>query len=321
MPATLAPRVVALAAFTLLVACETTPDTGVTDPIVANTPSFTVSNFTPWSAPDDLGPPVNTSYNELQPALSKDGLTLYFQSNRPEHEADVVLDQNIWVSRRACSTCDWTSVTVLGPPVNSADLDVAPSLSRDEHWLFFTSNRPGSQERDIYVAYRRDVHDHLGWESAVNLGSGINSAGAEVAPSYFENDEEGVPQLFFNRGAPGGDIYVSTLTADGTWGPASPVAELNTVDHSEQRPSVRYNGMEIYFWSDRTDGARIWHATRASVSDVWSDPVMVPAPISEAPSLHPFIHSHGGTETLLFSRMVPARGLDLYVSTRTRGNP
>jgi hypothetical protein len=42
------------------------------------------STSDPWSAPVNLGPTINTGSNEGAPALSWDGMTLYFYSNRPE---------------------------------------------------------------------------------------------------------------------------------------------------------------------------------------------------------------------------------------------
>ena len=37
----------------------------------------------PWTQPINLGPPVNTEYNEVQPSLSADGRILLFASDRP----------------------------------------------------------------------------------------------------------------------------------------------------------------------------------------------------------------------------------------------
>src|SRR2546429_4866003 len=53
--------------------------------------------FGPWSAPVNLGPPVNTVLADYQPFISKDGLSLYFSvlegptPNSP---------QDIWVAKR-----------------------------------------------------------------------------------------------------------------------------------------------------------------------------------------------------------------------------
>lgn len=40
-------------------------------------------NFSDWAVPANLGALVNSSFNDAGPAISKDGLSLYFNSNRP----------------------------------------------------------------------------------------------------------------------------------------------------------------------------------------------------------------------------------------------
>ena len=313
-------------ALALLASCAAPPDVGITEP-PANDASFAASNLSDWSMPIPLGPPINSAFNDFQPAMTRDGLTLFFASNRPEGPGDPVIDQNIWVSRRACTApedaaCAWGEPVPLGAPINQPGLEAAPGLSRDEHWLYFTSNRPGTQERDLFAAYRSDVRDPLAWEYIVDLGPGINTAAPEIAPNFFEGGAGVPPQLYFNRGLPGidSDLYVSSMTADGTWGAAVPVAELNSAD-SEQRPSVKFNGTEIYYWSNRLGLIRLWQSSRESATDPWSAPVMVPSPIADGEGQHPFIHSHGRTETLLFTRTIAGAGFDMYVSTRMRGEP
>jgi WD40-like Beta Propeller Repeat len=50
----------------------------------------------PWSAPENVGFPVNTTSNDVRPNLSRSGRTLLFDSNRPGGEGD----QDIWMSTR-----------------------------------------------------------------------------------------------------------------------------------------------------------------------------------------------------------------------------
>ena len=38
--------------------------------------------YSDWSAPTNLGTVINSSANDQQPAISKDGLSLYFASTR-----------------------------------------------------------------------------------------------------------------------------------------------------------------------------------------------------------------------------------------------
>ena len=46
------------------------------------------STLDPWSTPVNLGPTINTQYNDGGPALSCDGTTLYFYSDRPGGSGD-----------------------------------------------------------------------------------------------------------------------------------------------------------------------------------------------------------------------------------------
>jgi len=315
---------VSIAPLALVLACGTEADRKITGSFSADH----TANFSAWSEPVNLGPTINSSFNDQQAALSKDGLSLYFASTRPGTPGSILTD--IWVAQRACDECPWGSPVNIGAPVNTVQSDAAPALSRDEHWLFLLStNRPGGAgSSDIWASYRDDVHDDLAWQEPINLGAGINTTGFEGGPSYFENDEGAGAQLYFNHNpAPvntGGDIYVSTQAADGSWGDAVPVTELNSAA-SEQRPSISHDGRTIYFFSNRPGSSSddIWVATRADVASPWTAPTNLDAPINTAADeRHPFIYLHGTTEMLFFARNVattPAVDLDLFVSMRTRG--
>ncbi len=50
----------------------------------------------PWSAPQNLGKPVNSDVDELSPTLSADGQTLLYRSNRPGGRGG----NDLWISRR-----------------------------------------------------------------------------------------------------------------------------------------------------------------------------------------------------------------------------
>jgi hypothetical protein len=296
----------------------------IVEPDGTSPPSLASGGNPAWPKPSPVEG-VNSSATDQQPALSKDGLSLYFASNRLGGEGSF----DIWVAQRECSEgCPWSEPKPLAV-VNGSFLDASPTLSRDEHQLFFSSQRshshcspsttPLCNNRDLWVSYREDVHDDFGWGEAVNLGDAINSPDEEIAPSYFENEEAGIPQLFFNRGAVGGDIYVSELV-NGAWAKPTYVRELNIPDPvADQRPSISHNGLEIYFWSDRDGTPRLWLATRESISSPWSAPFPLEfADDVNAQAIMPFIHSHGRTETLLFVRPFGLASRDLWISQRMR---
>ena len=284
-----------------------------------------ISNFSDWSAPVNLGPVVNSTFAEGGPAISKDGLSLYFHSERPGGYGST----DIWVSQRANRNDPWGPPAHLGPAVNTAGLEAVAALSRNEHLLFFSSDRPGSLgSNDIWVSYRRHVHDPFDWQPAVNLGAGVNSVFNDGAPSYVENDGAGVPQLFFHSSRPGGvggtDIYVSEHLPNGTFGPASLVVELSGPGQ-EQHPSIRFDGLEMFFFSDRIPsqgGVDVWSSARRSIFDTWSTPTNLGPAVNTAGSeVQPYISSDGLTLYFQSPRPGGFGSQDIWTTTRTRHTP
>jgi len=129
-----------------------------------------------WDAPVNLGALVNSSNNEVAPCISRDGLTLYFSSDRPGGPSG----WDIWKATRPTTGDSWGTPTNLGPAINSSSFDGAPSVSSDELALFFSSSRAGgSGGNDIWVS-RRAAKDQA-WGAPWNLGSLINSTAADAA--------------------------------------------------------------------------------------------------------------------------------------------
>ena len=50
--------------------------------VIAQAPSALAQKYSDWSAPVNLGPAINSASSDQGPAISKDGLSLYFTSNR-----------------------------------------------------------------------------------------------------------------------------------------------------------------------------------------------------------------------------------------------
>jgi len=149
------------------------------------------SKFSDWSAPVNLGPIVNSAFNDFAPAVSKNGLSLYFSSDRPGSLGP----SDIWVSQRNSRDDPWGVPVNLGPPVNTSFGERAPNFSRDGHWMFFVSDRPGGVGGDdLWVSWRTNIHDDLGWQPPINLGAGVNSATFDAGATFFENDEAGKPE-------------------------------------------------------------------------------------------------------------------------------
>lgn len=279
--------------------------------------SLGAAQWSDWSVPMNVGPAVNSPFADNVPDLSRDGLSLYFASNRPGGSGA----GDLWVVRRASVDDPWGVAVNLGPTVNSSAGDLGPNVSPDGHYLFFTSNRPGGLGlNDIWVSWRADVHDDFAWETPVNLGSPINGAEFEAGVDLRQ------PDFYFVIGRPGViafDIYVSAVNGK-TFGPPQPVVELNS-SANDLRPSVRFDRREIFLSSNRPGGFGdddIWVSTRQSAAEPWDVPVNL-GPVINTPfaDTQPALSEDG---TLLFftSNRPGGNGLvDLYVSTRRRIMP
>ena len=303
---------------------------GGSKPLAADAAAEDSPAYGPWGTPVNLGPVVNSSYNENHPAISKDGLSLYITSSplpsppgsRPGGRGGA----DMWVSQRASIDAPWGAPVDLGPNINSAGNDGAPSLSTDGHRLYFHSmGRGGCGAADLFVSRRQDKRDDFGWEPAENLGCVVNSPFADNGPTIFEDDATGLTTLYFNSPRPGGlgdvDIYASTLQADGTFGPGVLVRELSSPSR-DTRVAIRRDGLEIFLSTDRPGGVGredIWVATRATTLDPWSPPVPL-GPVVNSPYVNsgPAL-SFDGTELYFYSnRPGGFGGNDLYVTTRAR---
>lgn len=288
--------------------------------------------FSEWSEPVNLGPVVNSSFLETDPFISKDGLSLFFPSGQGRGGLG---RRDLWVSRRASTGDPWGPPEHLGPTVNSAGQENAPTLSLDEHRLFFASTRAGGAGgEDLYVSRRHDKRDDFGWEPPVPV-SGVNTSADETDVTFFEDGATGVIVAYFASNRPGGpgldDIYASWLQEDGTFGPAVLVAELST-PFNDRQPAVRRDGLEIFLGSDRPGtfgNSDLWVATRASTADPWSAPVNLgpvvnspprPPDVEQANDFRPTL-SFDGTVLYFASAFRPGNVSDMFdvwVTTRSK---
>ena len=273
--------------------------------------SIAHDRWSEWSVPVNLGPVVNSPFAENLPEISRDGLSLYFTSNRPGGSGL----GDIWVAQRASVDDPWGVPVNLGPTMNSSTPDLAPALSPDGHYLFFTSSRPGGFGlNDIWVSWRADVHDDFAWEAPVNAGPPVNGPGFEAGPSFRR------PEFYFTRGPSGPvvDIYVSSIIGN-TFGEPQLVAELSSLGN-DLRPTLRLDRREIFLSSNRPGGFGaddLWVSTRQSPADRWGVPVNL-GPVINTPfeDNQPGLSEDGTTLFFTSNRPGGSGGIDLYVSTR-----
>jgi len=288
--------------------------------------------FSDWTAPVSLGEAVNSVWNDQGPTISKDELSLYFVSTRPNaHCAVAPCDNDIWVSRREHKDDPWGEAVSAGDAINTPGLESTPTLSRDGRRLYFASDRPGGVGGiDLWMSERTDAKDDAGWETPVNLGL-VNSGAADLGPTFFVDPTTGRAVMYFysTRPRPDGslarrDIYRSDADESEVFGPAALVAELSTPFEDEQ-PSIRRDGLEILFASNRPGSMSstvtdIWASTRTSTTEPWGEPVTLGSTIN-TPALEarPSLTFDGRTLYFFSSGLGGLGGTDLFMATRRKG--
>ena len=150
-----------------------------------------------WMTPTNLGPEVNSPYDEVSPFLAADGKTLYFSSNNLES----IGGYDIFMVKFDEQINNWSKAANLGMPINSAADDAYFKISDDGLRAFFSSARPdGFGMRDLYVTYFRRTRqeqqnpmDTIAFQYAIDAGllsnKVVKNEVAETRPDEVSTNE------------------------------------------------------------------------------------------------------------------------------------
>ncbi len=223
-----------------------------------------------WEPVVNLGAPVNGSHSDWGPCIARDGLTLYFSSNRPGGSGGA----DIYVTRRATIESLWEEPANLGPIVNGSTWDHCPSISEDGLTLVFGSTREktGTSYSNlcyIYVTTRPTINDP--WEEPIRLGPTINP-GLAYDSDYASISEDGLSLYFRRWSSDGAALWVATRTSvTDTWN--------RTVNFGLRGVSPRFSadGSNMYFSSRAFGGygdADLFQVSIEPVVDLNSDGIV-----------------------------------------------
>jgi len=214
----------------------------------------------PWGEPENLGPTINTSQDDVATSISSDGLVLFLLRKQPPNGPG-----NIYMSSRPTINDAWGTPVELGPPINSSYNDNYSCISADGLSLFFSSNRPGGfGAMDIWVTTR--VSDFEPWGAPVNLGPQVNSSGWEGGPVISPDGFS----LYFGSERPGGsgadDIWqarilpVVDFNSDGNvnnddlliligfWGQNEPLCDIGPMPYGDGIVDMKDLEVFMSYW-------------------------------------------------------------------------
>jgi len=279
----------------------------------------------PFGEPVNLGSPVNSHMSEIGPALSSDGLTLLFGSDRPGGCGDL----DLWMSTRPSLADSFGEPTNLGPPVNTAAMEAGPFLTADGSTLYFHSHLPGEENHpEIWKAMitrpppePEPIALPNGWVfgEPVNLGPGVNSEGAEYSLALAP---DGLTVMFscYDSGSRH-DLWMSTRQSlGGSFGERVKLGPPLNTEHHDAYPVLAADGLTLLFTSDRPGGVGahdLWMSQRASSTDPFGEPVNLGPDVNSNSAEYNSTLSADGLTLVIESRRPGGQGEeDLWMSSR-----
>ncbi len=144
----------------------------------------TLINDSIWSEAENLGPTINTPYNDDAPFFHPDGRTLVFSSEGHNSMGGYDIFHT-----QLQKDGTWKTPINIGYPINSPDRDTYYVLSADGKTGYFSSGRPGGYgQQDIYTV----VPGLIGYKPAIAMLKGKvtlnnNPTEADIVVTYKNN--------------------------------------------------------------------------------------------------------------------------------------
>lgn len=150
-----------------------------------------------WSAPKNVGTPINTDYGENYPSIAGNG-NLYFFSCRGDGLGGCDIYVSHYVNKKYMTPVN------LGSAINSKKNDWDAFIAPDESYIIFSSqDREDSiGGQDLYISYKQKDGK---WTQAKNMGESVNSESCEICPSvsidgkyfFFTSRRRGKADIFW----------------------------------------------------------------------------------------------------------------------------
>ena len=194
-----------------------------------------------WSSPEPLIG-VNSKFNERGPAFSLSGDKLFFSSDRDGGRGGY----DIYVT--SFDGEKWGSVSPLGPTVNTSSNETGPAPSMDESGLYFSSDREGNSDQDIYYAKRGDSapNEESKFQESIAVDD-LNSRSDDIQAALTRRGS-----LVFMSSDRQSDsrygVYMSRIIDGQVRDPER--VDLYLSDENVTDPAVRMDGFDLLFSTD-----------------------------------------------------------------------
>jgi len=205
---------------------------------------------TPGGRKENLGPNVNSRWDERAPVISPDGRTLYFTRGfHPENTGYGYFDaeQDIWYSTLKTDS-SWSPAKNMGAPLNTIYPNSVCSVSPDGNTLLLLGayNEDGTSDAGYSISHRT----RTGWSYPQKLNIRNYYNRSRYAIAYLDNNGA-ILLLAAERANSTGkkDLFICFNEGGNNWSePENLGPEINTPDE-EYSPFLASDGRTLYFSS------------------------------------------------------------------------
>jgi outer membrane protein OmpA-like peptidoglycan-associated protein/tetratricopeptide (TPR) repeat protein len=228
----------------------------------------------------NLGPAINSEYDDYAPVLNESETEMIFTSRRRDGNSNQDVDEDnkpfeeIFISYKKDGK--WTPAVNL-EGVNSPYHESTAALSADGQTLFLYMDSNGG---DFYTS---ELQPNGKWSSPKPLPGLINSTYSEVSISISRDEKI----IYFSSNRPGGlggmDIYTATQDANGQWSNIKNLGPDINTELDEDGPFIDHDGVTLYFSSKGRAGMGgydIYRSAYNAATGKWSEPENIGYPIN-----------------------------------------
>lgn len=229
--------------------------------------------------PQNLGPEINSEYNEINPVLSADGKTLFFtRVNHPDNTFGAYDSEDIWYSVLKPNG-KWTTASRL-PNLNIWRYNSVLSISRDGNTLLINGifNKRGNfwKKRGLSISTKNGEE----WSRPVPLKVREYSNLGMKSNAFMSTDGQYLLLSFSKKyNAEKTDLYFSKKVRGNKWSAPKKLRKINT-GRNEEAPFLSADNKTLYFASNRGDKGNFDIYKTQPQSDNWKK-WSKPVPLSD----------------------------------------
>lgn len=202
--------------------------------------------------PKNLGPTVNSQYDDILPVISPDGRTLYFVRSENPKNVGGAGRQDIWFSELLPDET-WSEAQNIGVPLNNREHNFLCSITPDGNTIIVGDSYGDARRRLRSLAISTRTSDGWSMPKPISIMNHYNNN--RFQEYSLANDGKTLILAVERNDTRGGrDLYLSRRIDDTTWSePVNLGSTVNSEGH-EATPFIASDNSSLYFASDGHGG-------------------------------------------------------------------